>query len=104
MDEKNAFVLLAELRAFLVERGILKRPLDVNVVEGGGTGLDYGPGDESAQRQAGCGQKSHQSNPQKFRGPTHTPLRRWIGHSCILDTRKIWVDVLQRRGVLGDLK
>jgi len=49
VDEKNAFVLLAELRAFLVERGILKRPLDVNMVEREGTGLDYGPGDESAQ-------------------------------------------------------
>lgn len=33
-EEKRALVLLAELRAFLAERGILVRPLDVNIVEG----------------------------------------------------------------------
>jgi hypothetical protein len=37
-EEKQAFALLAELRAFLAERGILVRPLDVNIVEGEGAG------------------------------------------------------------------
>ena len=43
-EEKKAFALLAEPRAFLAERGILVRPLDVNIVAVEGTGWDYGYG------------------------------------------------------------